>query len=93
MKDNVINLSKITGDAGMSSPKQALQDALKEIEANDIGGFKNCKKVLILALSEEDDQYIVSFIQAGMKMSQCVTICEVSKTIFLTDMGYLDGNL
>ena len=92
MKDNVINLSDVTGDAGMSSPKQALEDALKEIESNDVGGFKNCKKMLILALNEDDDQYVVSFIQAGMKMSQCLTICEVSKTIFLTDMGYLDGN-
>lgn len=88
--DNVINLSKITGDAAMQSPKQALEDALEEIESNEIGGFKDCKKLMVLALND-DDQYTVSFIQAGMKMSQCLTMCEVAKTIFLNEMGYLDG--
>ena len=91
MNDKIVRLSKITGDAGMQSPKQVLEDALEEIELNETGGFKDCKNLMVLALNNDDGQYSVSFIQAGMKMSECLTLCDVAKSIFLTDMGYLDG--
>jgi len=82
----IINLSKITGDAGMQSPKQALEDAISEIGQR--GAFMNGKKLLILGL-DDDGGFQVSFIQAGMKMSECVSLCEVAKTIFLSEMNYI----
>jgi len=88
--DNIISMSKKTGDAGMSSPREVLEDALIEVEKKESGAFKNCNKLLVLAL-DDNDQYLVTFMQAGMKMSQCLTLCEVAKTVFLTEMGYLDG--
>ncbi len=86
--DNIISMSKKTGDAGMSSPREVLEDALIEVEKKESGAFKDCQKLLVLAL-DDNDQYVVSFIQAGMKMSQCVALCEVAKTIFLTEMNYI----
>jgi hypothetical protein len=76
-------------DGTLQSPEQALQEAMKDIGQR--GAFKSGKKLLILALDEgeNNDQYHVSFIQAGMKMSQCLTLCEVAKTLFLDQMGYL----
>lgn len=85
-KDKVVSLSKITGDAGFDSPEQVLRDAIKEIGRR--GAFENGKKLLILAL-DDNNQYSVSFMQAGMKMSECVTLCEVAKTIFLREMEYI----
>jgi len=84
---NLIDLSEKTGDAGMRSQKQALEDALSEIGKR--GAFESGKKLIVLALDDQDGQYSISYVQAGMKMSECVTLCEISKTIFLKEMGYI----
>lgn len=84
--DNLISLSAATGDASFDSPEQVLRDAIKEIGQR--GAFEKGKKLLILAL-DDDGQYTISFMQAGMKMSECVTLCEVAKTIFLREMEYI----
>lgn len=84
---DVISLANKTGDAAFQSPKQALEDALNDIGKR--GAFENGKKLLILALDDNDEEYNVSFIQAGMKMSDCVGLCEVAKTIFLKNMEYI----
>lgn len=85
--DNIINMANATGDGTLQSPKHALEDALKSI--GEHGAFKSGKKLLILALDEGDgDEYSISFIQAGMRMSQCVALCEAAKTVFLDEMGY-----
>jgi len=85
----IINMAKASNNGTLQAPEQALNDALEAIGTQ--GAFKNGKKILILALDEGEnqDQYAVSFIQAGMKMSQCVSLCEVAKTIFLNEMGYV----
>lgn len=82
----VISLSGATGNAGFQSPEQALRDAISEIGQS--GAFKDGKKLLILALDDEG-QYDISFIQAGMRMSECITLCEVAKAIFLREMEYI----
>ncbi|OEU65363.1 MAG: hypothetical protein BA863_01810 [Desulfovibrio sp. S3730MH75] len=51
--------------------------------------FKDGKKLLVLALDEGDgSEYSISFIQSGMRMSQCLALCEAAKTLFLDEMGY-----
>lgn len=84
---NVIDLSEKTGDAGMRSQKQALEDALSEIGKS--GAFEGGKKLIVLALDDNDGEYNISYIQAGMKMSECITLCEISKAVFLKEMGYI----
>jgi hypothetical protein len=87
--EKIISLAKETNDGRLQNQEQALKDALNEIGKR--GAFKNGKKILILALDDgkNGDEYGVSFIQGGMTMSQCIALCEVAKTIFLTEMEFI----
>lgn len=85
--DKVISMAHAGCDGRLQSPEQALQDALGEIRENS--SLKDVKKLLVLALDDNDGEYIVSFFQAGMKMSECLTLCDVAKTQFLAEMNYL----
>jgi len=87
MSENVISLAKKTNDGTMQTPEQALKDCLDNLIGKH-GAFEKGKKILILSL-DDDDGYNISFVQAGMKMSECVTLCEISKTLFLEEMNYL----
>ena len=82
----IISLAEVA-DSGMHrSPETMLVEALEEVRN---GSRSNRKKMLVLTVDEENDSYIINWMQAGMKMSQCLTLCEVSKMRFLTDMGYI----
>ena len=74
--NNVIGLSEATGNAVFQSPEQVLRDAIKETGSD--GSFMGGEKLLILGV-DDNGQYSVSFMQAGMKMSECLTLCEVGK--------------
>jgi hypothetical protein len=85
----VKRLSEFTNSASHLSPVQACEDAIRELNERQRGAFNaDCKKLLILSLDERDGQYKVSFIQAGMKMSECVALCEIAKNIFKEQMNY-----
>lgn len=84
--ENIVNMAFHSGSAKMLSPEGALREALKDIGEN--GAFKDGKKLLILALDESNDEYSISFIQAGMSMSECISLCEISKSVFKNQMGY-----
>ena len=86
MKDNITCLGQKTGDAGMTSPRMALKDAMDSL--GEAGAFRDGKKLLVLGLDDTSENFAVSFIQAGMTMSQCVALCEVAKSIFLKEMNY-----
>lgn len=90
MSDKIISLAQKTGDASFQTPEMALKDALDDIGKR--GAFKEGKKLLILCVDqgEKEDKYEVSFIQAGMKMSECLALCEVGKTLFLEQMEYIN---
>jgi len=83
---NIKSMGEFASNAMMVSPEAALKDALNDIGKN--GSFEKGKKLLILCLDDSDDQYQVSWIQAGMKMSECLTLCDIGKTLFLDEMGY-----
>ncbi len=87
--DKITKLSDITNDATFSSPRQSLEEALECLGKS--GAFKDGKKLLILGLDDADERFSVSFIQAGMKMSECLALCEVAKTLFLEQMEYINN--
>ena len=87
MAEKIVNLGDVTGNGFMRNPEQALKDALDCVGKE--GAFENGKKVLILALDDSDGSYEVNFMQAGMKMSECIALCEVAKTVFLEEMNYI----
>jgi hypothetical protein len=82
----VINIGSKTNDGTMQSPTQALQDAMEAVGKS--GAFEKGKKVLILALDDTEENYSISFIQAGMKMSDCNNLCDIAKALFKEEMGY-----
>lgn len=84
---SVISLSKHSNNGAMRSPADCLNECLEDIGKR--GAFEKGRKVLVLALDDTDGQFSVSFAQAGMKMSECVALCEVAKTIFLKEMNYV----
>lgn len=86
MTDNITCLGQKSGDAGMTSPRSALKDAMDCL--GEAGAFRDGKKLLVLGLDDTSENFAVSFIQAGMTMSQCVALCEVAKSIFLKEMDY-----
>ncbi len=87
MSEQIVKLSEKTNNGFMSTIEDALKDALEN--TGEKGAFKNGKKVLILALDDTDENYSISFIQGGMKMSECVGLCETAKAIFLSEMNYI----
>ena len=82
---NIKSMADKSNNAMLTSPENVLKDALKEVQS---GKLKDSKKLIVLAL-DDSDCYDVRFMQAGMKMSECVALCEVAKTMFLTEMEYI----
>ena len=86
MTDKIESLSKHTNDGTMRSPEQCLQDCLKDIGKH--GAFTNGKKILVLCLDDTTGGYAVSWAQAGMRMSECLALCDVGKQLMLSEMEY-----
>lgn len=76
----VVSLGERTNDATMMRPEDALHGALDDIAAAAI----TPTKVLVIMLNDKDGRYETRFVQAGMKMSECVALCEIMKHNFIT---------
>lgn len=85
MADNIEDIGKHANNGTMSSPINKLRSAIEDIENGDISP----DKILILSLNTENGSYIINWHQAGMRMSECITLCEISKAKFLAEMGYI----
>ena len=83
---DLISLSEKTNDATLRPPMQALEEAIKHCQEG--GLLEGRRKILILSLDDANGEYKVNFIQSGMNMSQCLTVCEVAKAVFLAEMNY-----
>ena len=86
----VIRLADAANSGTHRSPENMLEEALKEVRE---GQWAARKRMLVITVDEEDDSYVVNWMQAGMKMSQCVALCEVAKVKFLTEMNYVKPNV
>ena len=91
MTDKLISMADRLNNAKFATPENALREALLDIGVR--GAFKEGKQLLVLALDRgsKDDKYSISFVQAGMSMSDCIGLCEIAKTLFLTEMEYIPG--
>lgn len=90
MSKTITRMSEFKNDANLCSPQQALEDALREITEVNRGAFnKDCTKLLVLAVDDSSGSFQVSFIQAGMKMSECISLCEIAKLVFMREMNYV----
>ena len=83
----VINLAQKLQDGTLQTPEMCLQECL-DTDIGKRGAFENAKKIIIIALDDTNDEYSVSWCQAGMKMSEMLALIEITKACFKRDMGY-----
>ena len=81
MSDKVVSLAKNGWDGTLWSVEQMLRDLVDDKER--LGEYN---KAVVLLLND-DGEYSVGFSQAGMKMSECVALCEMGKDRFKEEMG------
>jgi len=76
----------------LANPKMVLEDALADVGKK--GALAEGREVLVIALDrgKKGDDYSLGFYQAGMTMSECIALCEIAKTLFLTEMNYIPGS-
>lgn len=86
MTDDVVHLGKVKRDGMMFTPEQTLRECIADLGKR--GAFEKGKKLIVLCLDDTDECYRVSFQQCGMRMSECVTLCEIGKTLFKEEMEY-----
>lgn len=84
----LINMGEKLRDARFVTPESTLLKALQDMKNK--GELRECENLLILTLDKgkAGNEYNVSCRQAGMSMSECIALCEVGKTLFLTEMDY-----
>jgi hypothetical protein len=63
------------------TPEQALEEALDRVRTK-----RAPDKLLVLMLWDENGRYDVGYHNAGMAMSEMITLCEVHKAQCLKDM-------
>jgi len=65
-----------------------LRAAINKILTEKDFPVDECKKALILQLYDENGAYDIKYTNVGMSMAECISLCELSKTLFKNDMGY-----
>lgn len=84
----IISIGYLKDDAKLISPEECLNDCLE----NDLGkrdAFKEGKKLIVIALDDNDDKYSWSFNQAGMSASEIVALLEIVKKQIIDQ--YMEG--
>jgi len=87
-KDNLLSLADKTSDSRFISPKQTLEDCIAMLGREGKGAWTDCNKLLVIAIDTNEEGYDISWSQSNMKVSECITVCEVAKSSFLAKMGY-----
>lgn len=64
----------------------SIKDMLKDLVEDD-ERLERYNKALVVLLDDRDGKYITGFSQAGMRMSECVLLCELGKEMFKGEMG------
>lgn len=88
MSDNVLSIADKLNSGIHRTPENMLEKAIEEVRD---GVWTDIKKMMVITVDEENQSYIVNWMQAGMKMSECLTLCEVAKIRFLSEMGYIEN--
>jgi hypothetical protein len=85
----VVQLAKRSDNAKHWTPRDALLSALDDLDSGDRPAFKDITGLLIIAVADLPDEYRINYVNAGMKHSQCILACELSKFKFMAGMGIL----
>lgn len=80
----VVRLDRVA-NTGNRTVESLLKDSIEDIKTEE---EFNPDKAIILFLTTKDGQYVVNWSQANMKMSECITLCEIGKEMFKREMNY-----
>lgn len=81
-KDNVTNLFDVDPTSKRWTVEEMLLDALEDVRS----GERKANKAIVLFLDDEGGKYLHGYNQAGLRMSECVLLCEMGKTMFKEEM-------
>lgn len=84
--DNIKSFARETDNGQMMTPRETLEDVIASIGV--AGALQKGTKVIVMCLDDTEGGYTTTWFQGGMTMSECVSLCEVTKTRFLEEMGY-----
>lgn len=73
----VVDLNDRVDDARFMTPKRLLEESAAECGVSD--AFEKGRKLLVICLDDTDDQYNVSWRNAGLKTSEIVSLLEYLK--------------
>lgn len=77
-----ISFAEKTCNGQIRSPLETLRSVIKDIE----DGTVDINKIVILGLNDKESHYSTYWWQGGMVMSECFTLCDISKIKFLYEM-------
>ncbi len=83
----VTSLHKVA-NTGHRTVKQLLEDELERHNDPEWPEEERYNRAVILYLDDKSGEYRAGWAQAGMKMSECVALCEIRKDIFKREMNY-----
>ena len=75
-------------NTGHRSVKQLLEDELERHDDKEWPEEERYNKAVIIYLDDRDGSYHTGFAQAGLKMSECVALCEIGKDRFKKEIFY-----
>lgn len=84
------SIGKKINNGKMMRIEDMLEDVVSDIGVR--GALKKGSKALVVTLDDTDGKYNVNYYQAGMKMSECLALCEAVKAIFLQNMNYIPSD-
>lgn len=82
----IAKISEKTESSLSQSPEQIFEEAI-ELLGKD-GAFKKGDKALVLMLDDTSENFRISYLNAGMKCSQVISLLDCAKSLFRSDMGY-----
>ncbi len=82
--NDTISFAEKTNSGTAWTPEQMLLDSLRRVQSG--GDCHKVKKAMVIFLDDNDGAYNTGFQQAGMRMSECVALCEVAKIKYLREM-------
>ena len=88
MPEKITRLDKFAGISNRTV-RQLLQDVLEEIASEEKATqFEPYDKAIVICLDTSENQFRVSWFQAGMRMSECLALCDVAKSSLKREMGH-----
>lgn len=84
-ESNVKQLAISANNNQMWSVSDMLSDCINRIEN---GEYSNKKAILIL-VDDDDDRFLIDYLQASMRQSEVIAACDIMKTLAKQNMGYI----